>query len=117
MLCSDGSGGDTQTGPAQTPGGPHGGQRSSTVSPAVPVVVVVACALAVLWFCWWFRRRLRQSRRYSPLLVRLGLAQSPELVEVYVQRAKAPVTRAEAQWASLSVSHDTHRLEENAHVS
>ncbi|KAL1951584.1 hypothetical protein VTO73DRAFT_733 [Trametes versicolor] len=100
---ADGSNGDGSRplAPTRTPN-PAGGQQPASVSPAIPAVLVICCLAAVLSFCWWFRRRLRRSRRYVPLFTRLGWGVRPELVGVKVQNPRVVDAQANGCWSSLS---------------
>ncbi|KAI0673551.1 hypothetical protein C8Q78DRAFT_632350 [Trametes maxima] len=82
---------------------PHASHSSETVSPVIPAILVVICLILIATIAWWLRRSLRWSRRYLPLLTKLGFGWRPELVDV---RAEAPQNNSEGNdgWMDFTVS-------------
>ncbi|KAI0375419.1 hypothetical protein BV20DRAFT_269040 [Pilatotrama ljubarskyi] len=97
---SDEPDGRSPAGPPSLPPHSSGDHQGSTVSPAVPSMVVLCCFAAVVLFVLWFLRRVWQHRRLSSLLERLGFAPRPELIDLRMQRPR--VLRPGESWASLS---------------
>ncbi|KAI0652287.1 hypothetical protein C8Q79DRAFT_88638 [Trametes meyenii] len=87
-------------GPSSNPGTHIPNHSSKTVSPVIPAILVVFSVFLIATIAWWLRRSLRRSRRYLPLLTRLGFGWRPELVDVRVE-APRNISKENSGWMVL----------------